>query len=90
MTSQLNGWVFLCDWKNDAEGVCKTQIDLVQKEGISFEKVISCNENTPQPAVCDKLQYFPAFCEMETGKCVYGRRETRDAILTLKNDEASK
>lgn len=62
------------NWKN-----CPTrqQIQHVKQNGISIHGAILCNTADAKNAeVCTELEYFPAFCNMETNLCVTGTRHT--------------
>jgi len=64
------------------------QVDLLrreEKEGNKLKGAILCDK--PEHAstgACKKVKSFPTFCNVDTGQCLVGLRETKEEMDQLK------
>lgn len=77
----MDKWVLVVD----GDTVSKRQVDTCRKYPVGLQGFIECDKPDNQDAsICSAVDYFPAFCNTEQKSCVYGARDTEDALLSLK------
>lgn len=81
-------WVVVGDMV-DCEFTQK-QVKYLQDNKVPLHGAILCNdEKSKKSSVCTELEYFPAFCNVDSNLCVSGYRSTSKEFdeLQMKNDE---
>lgn len=77
----MDQWVLVVD----GDSTSSKQMDVCRKTPLGLKGFIECNKPENQDAtICSAVEFFPAFCHTEQRSCVYGLRETEDALLSLK------
>ena len=77
----MDGWVLVVD----GDPASARQMDACRKHPVGLKGFIECDKPDNHAArICSEVEYFPAFCNTERRSCVYGVRDTPDALLALK------
>ena len=77
----MDQWVLVVD----GDATSSKQMDVCRKNPVGLKGFIECNKPENDGAsICSVVDYFPAFCNTEQQSCVYGIRDTPEALLALK------
>lgn len=69
----------------DGDTASRKQTEVCRQHPVGLKGFIECDKPENQDAsICAAVDYFPAFCNTEQKSCVYGIRDTEDALLALK------
>lgn len=64
-------WVVVLDVDDP---VSQKQLDICKQQKPDLKGVVECDKESKEP-LCHSVDYFPAFCEAESNRCVYGLRQ---------------
>lgn len=77
----MDKWVLVVD----GDAASKKQVDVCRQHQVGLQGFIECDKPENQDAsICSAVDYFPAFCNTAQKSCVYGVRDTENALLALK------
>jgi hypothetical protein len=77
----MDKWVLVVD----GDRTSKKQMDVCRKHPVGLQGFIECDKlENKDAAICSAVDYFPAFCHTTQHSCVYGIRDSEDALMTLK------
>lgn len=80
----MDRWVVVLD-QDDA--VSQRQLDVCKSIRPNLKGVVMCTAHH-SPALCERVEYFPAFCEETTNSCLYGLRRTQADFDRLTHEDA--
>ena len=76
----MDKWVLVVD----GDATSKKQVDVCRKHPVGLQGFIECDKPENEDArICSVVDYFPAFCNTETQSCIYGTRDSKEALLAL-------
>lgn len=76
----MDRWVVVVD----GDETSKRQMDVCRVLRPPLQGAIDCSDpDNASATVCTEVDFFPAFCDTEQRKCVYGLRETIDELEGL-------
>jgi len=77
----MENWVLVVD----GDAASKKQVDVCRQHPVGLQGFIECDKPENQDAsICSAVDYFPAFCNTSQKSCVYGVRDTENALLALR------
>lgn len=77
----MDNWVLVVD----GDTASKKQVDVCRQNPVGLQGFIECDKpDNKDASICSAVDYFPAFCNTAQNSCVYGVRDTENALLALK------
>lgn len=83
--ADLSRFVVVC---NDG-AVSEEQLRILQTLKPDMAGVVTCKDGAPLEAVCKEVRGFPAFCDLDTNRCVVGLRRDEEVLRRLSADVAA-
>jgi hypothetical protein len=76
----MDQWVVVLD----KDAVSTEQLAVCRALKPALRGAIACDDpDNAENAVCQQVDFFPAFCHVPSSQCVYGLRATNDALDAL-------